>query len=338
MSTNKHASIRYQALDRCFSNMYRRHYIQDLIDACNEVLQQHYGEGHCVQRRQIFDDISHMESEAGYSIVLDKKKDGRRTYYRYADPSFSINKRPLSHSEAELLKNTVLMLKRFNGLPQFSYMEECLARLEKDFNLNGSVANVVSFEQNPYLSGMEHFTGLFNAIINQQVLEIEYKAAFGNPDTYTIHPYHLKQYNNRWFLFGLNTTTGRPSIMNLSLDRICGFEDSSATYIAPDDYDFNEYFDDVVGVSVPHNRPVETIRLRIDKKRFNYIASKPIHSTQRIVEREEDHITIELKLIPNYEFETLLLGFADTVEILQPDTLRAAIHRRAKNILERNSL
>lgn len=174
MATNKHAVIRYQALDRCFSNFARRFYIEDLIEACNDAIYDFTGKEDGIERRQLFDDIKFMESEAGYSIVLDKVKDGKKKYYRYSDKNFSINKQPLSLTEAEQLKDTIMMLNRFKGLPQFDWMEEVLARFEDTFKLKANVDSVVSFEQNPYLRGIEHFTALFNAIINKQVLKIEY--------------------------------------------------------------------------------------------------------------------------------------------------------------------
>ena len=38
MATNKHATIRYLALDRCFSNFGKKFFIDDLINACNTAL------------------------------------------------------------------------------------------------------------------------------------------------------------------------------------------------------------------------------------------------------------------------------------------------------------
>lgn len=40
MPANKHAIIRYQALDKCFSNRYRKYYIDDLIKVCNKALEE----------------------------------------------------------------------------------------------------------------------------------------------------------------------------------------------------------------------------------------------------------------------------------------------------------
>lgn len=278
-----------------------------------------------------------MESEAGYSIVLDKVKDGKKKYYRYSDKNFSINKQPLSLTEAEQLKDTIMMLNRFKGLPQFDWMEEVLARFEDTFKLKANVDSVVSFEQNPYLRGIEHFTALFNAIINKQVLKIEYKASFGEPQQYEIHPYFLKQYNNRWFLFGISQLEGQNKLMNMAIDRIVGFEPMhQVEYIENKDIDFVEYFDDVIGVTVPNDKSIEKIRLKIDKARYSYMNSKPIHPTQTVKEKNEEYAVIELKLIPNYEFETLLLGFADSVEILEPESLRETISSRARKIIEKN--
>ncbi|MDD4819904.1 MAG: WYL domain-containing protein, partial [Flavobacteriales bacterium] len=208
MATNKHAVIRYQALDKCFGNFGRRFYIDDLIEACNDAIYEFSGISEGIKRRQLFEDIKFMESEAGYSIELDKLPDGRKKYYRYTDKDFSIKNQPLSQTEEEQLKATVMMLNRFKGLPQFDWMDEVLTRFEDTFKLKANVESVVSFEQNLVLKGLEHFTELFNATINKQVLEISYAPGFSEVHKYTIHPYHLKQYNNRWFLFGLNTTDG----------------------------------------------------------------------------------------------------------------------------------
>ena len=102
MPTNKNASIRYQALDKCFQRTNKKYFIEDLIEACNEALYEFNGlrrntkEKSSVKRRQIFDDIKYMESEAGWQISLERKKEGKRIYYRYKDPNFSIKMQPLT--------------------------------------------------------------------------------------------------------------------------------------------------------------------------------------------------------------------------------------------------
>ena len=63
MPTNKNASIRYLTLDKCFRDFNHRCYIEDLIAKCDEAFLSYNGTGG-VSRRQIFDDIKYIESEA----------------------------------------------------------------------------------------------------------------------------------------------------------------------------------------------------------------------------------------------------------------------------------
>lgn len=290
MATNKHAVIRYQALDKCFSNLGRKYYFDDLIEACNIALYEYTGILDGIKRRQIFEDIKFLESEAGYSAPIKRYYENKKPYYRYENKEFSINKTPISQEEAEQLKNTILMLNRFKGLPQFDWMNEVLTRFEDTFKLKANADSVVSFEQNPYLKGLSHYTELFNAILNQQVLEIKYHPTFKEIQNYIFHPYHLKQYNNRWFLFGLNSTNGSGNIMNMAIDRIESFRNSKEVYIENINIDFGEYFEDVVGVTVYNNKEVETILLKVDKNRYNYIESKPLHPSQTVMDRCDGYV------------------------------------------------
>ena len=62
-----------------------------------------------------------------------------------------------------------------------------------------------------------------------------------------LSPYLLKQYNDRWYLIG--STTDDDKILTLPLDRIVEIQPSKIQdYKNPPD-DFDEYFDDIVGVS-----------------------------------------------------------------------------------------
>jgi hypothetical protein len=86
MSTNKHALIRYQALDRCFASRGKQYFMEDLIEACNEALYEYTGNAKGISRRQLFEDIKYMESDQGWAIPLERHKEGKRVWYRYARP------------------------------------------------------------------------------------------------------------------------------------------------------------------------------------------------------------------------------------------------------------
>lgn len=320
MATNKHAIIRYQALDKCFSNRYKLYDMEALIEACCLALYEFTGIIDGVKRRQVYDDITFMESDQGWSIELEKIKDGRKVYYRYSDPNFSINNSPLSEHEIKQLKETTFMLNRFKGMPHFEWIEELTSKLEDQFHLAGNNESVIGFEQNQYLKGIEHLSNLFNLIVNRQPIHIAYQSFKGEVLTWNIHPYYIKQYNQRWFLFGRSDEY--KTITNIPLDRIQSFNLISIPYIESD-IDFDEYFDDVIGVTIPKGKDICEIVLKFSEQRYSYITSKPLHWSQKI--KDAQQCIVSISVIPNKELISLLLSFGDDVVVLSPDDLRHEI-------------
>lgn len=332
MATTKFATIRYQALDRCFSNFGRKYDISALVDACNEAIYEYNGDSDGVGKRTVYEDINFMKSEQGWSIELERIQHGRSVYYRYADPGFSINQKPLNESELNLLGETISILNRFKGVKQFEWMEDVKVKMETAYKLNIDSKPIVGFEQNPYLKGLEHFSKLFHAIQYKNVLKIKYQGYNqSQPVEMVIHPYFLKQYNNRWFLFGLNDT--RRDISNLALDRIHSFKETKIKY-QESDIDFDEYFDDVIGVTVKDDAPVEKVLLKIKSERWAYVESKPIHGSQKTKSIENDGTIIQLEIQINKELLNTILGFGADIKVIEPKHLKEQIINKIKQMNE----
>lgn len=337
MPTNKNAVIRYRTLDKCFRNQRMHFFIEDLVNACNEELQAF--DGSSVSKRQVQQDIKFLESDAGGGIDLVRQYDGHRVYYRYRDPEFSILNLPMSQKEADLLSDTIQMLSRFTGLPQYTWMDETFVRLKDSFQLQGAVSGSVVFAQNPDLKGLGHFSPLFDAIVKKNVLAIQYHR-FGKPSyERIIHPYQMRQYNNRWFLVGLEERLlPRIPLVVIPLDRIDEFSvrenDIYQEYYGKD---FEEYFYDIVGVSLNPEGEIKKVIVIAQFPAANYIETKPVHPSQRIIRKGESEVVFQWEVIPNYELETQLLTYADQCEVVEPLSLRRAIKERAAKIVAKNT-
>lgn len=306
MPTNKNAAIRYQTLDKCFRDRRHRYYMEDLIDKCEEAIYYYNGVGG-VSRRQIFEDIKFMESETGWSVPLERKQDGRRVYYRYSDPDFTINAQPLTEDEARQLRSVIITLRRFRGLPSNAWVDEVISNLEWRFGLRGKQENMIGFEQNPYLRGLNLLPDIIDAATSHQAVRITYRNYKNCDEEYTVvvHPWYIKQYNNRWFLMAYDAEADR--ISNYALDRIQNFNvEEDVAYIPNKEVDFEHYFDDVFGVTIPPS-DVEKIRvlLQFSKKQYPYIVSKPLHHSQEIVDADNRILAVEVR--PTYEFTQLIL-------------------------------
>ena len=328
MASNKHAQIRYKVLDDCFSNFRRKFYFNDLLEKCNEALRELYGEDHSgIKTRTLRSDISYMRNRAGESgVEIEVVDDGNGMYYRYSEKDFSICKYRLGEDDLSQLKETIMMLQRFKGMPNFDWMSELVVKLEDKLNLRGASQSVVGYEENQAYTGLDWFQDLFDAIINKTVLRITYTTFSHLTYEWIIHPYYIKEYNNRWFLFGLNED--KKGITNIPLDRIENLEQVNKEYIHSE-IDFETYLKDVIGVSVlPAEK--ESIQLKFSEHRFPYVMTKALHNSQRIV--DIDNRIVEISVIPNNELDALILSFGKDVEVISPITYRERIMGFIKDI------
>ena len=331
MPINKNALIRYHILDKCFRNTGRNYFINDLINECNQVLSEIDPNSKGISRRQILYDIAFMESTEGWSIDLERKNDGKKKYYRYTNPNFSINNMPLNEVEINHLKEAIDILTQFKGMPQFEWMHELIPKLKQGLNENEVASTIMEFDSNEYLKGIENLGVLHNAIFYKKVLNISYHPyLIDKPYNIELHPYYLKQYNNRWFLFGFNPQNKKYD-WNLAIDRIITISDTNKVYHLNKEINWTEYFEDIIGVTKPENKKIEKIKLHFFGITGKYIETKPIHGSQKKIKKIDDNtVEVDLEIIINYELERLILSYADSVKVIQPQSLKKLILRRLK--------
>lgn len=272
----------------------------------------------------IQNDINTLEADYGIRLNENLKR-GRQRLYRYVDTSDTISLYRMNDEERNKIEDAIYVLKDFEGEPLYDWVRTILMQIEGGL-FDGESSPVVSFQSNLDLKGLDHFSKLLQAILTKRVLKLRYTPYGKAQITATVYPYHLKEYNDRWYLIA--QAKGYDSYAHYALDRIDDFEEVAIPYKEADT-EFSDYFDDVIGVTVPENDS-EDIVLRISKPRFEYIRTKPLHLTQRIVE-ENDHfavITINVKV--NKELEALILSFGSDMEVLSPEGFRARIGEKIK--------
>ena len=324
--------IRYQALDRCFSNRYKRYYIEDLVEECNKAIYEFTGSLEGVKKRTIFSDISYMESPQGWNAPIKRVYEGKRCYYVYEEVNFSINKKDLSEAELETIDEALVMLNRFKGVEGFDWVDEFVTNFEDKLGRKKNEVPVIGYQKNPFLKGIENLSVIYNYIVNRQVLKITYEHFVKGKMVHVVHPYYLKEYNNRWFLFGI-TEQKRDFLISLPLDRMVDIEPMHIEYIPNKNFNFEEYFEDVVGVSVPMSGTPDKVVLKFEKSRFPYVVTKPLHPSQRIIDKDECMVQIEVH--QNSELNSLIFSFGDQVEVLAPDSLRNQFKAKINKLSEK---
>ena len=271
-----------------------------------------------VGERTIRKDLEQIQ-QPPYNAVFCNEYRGKERLYRYKDIDFSLPMFDESDEIKTKVNETIEALKRYEGTPQFDWLRLCLIAIE-----NGSVLgldSVMSFENNADLSGIENISTLADAIVNKYPIKLAYQPYRAEQQQIIyVHPYHLKQFNNRWFLIG--KPENLDAIHNYAVDRIKAVEHLSKKYIESD-IDFSEYFDNVIGVSISDS-PIEHLELMVSKFRYPYIQTKPLHWSQRHIKEKDtdDYVFISLDVIPNRELISLLLSFGSDVIVISPKKIQ----------------
>ena len=326
MAVTKNPLIRYKILDACFRNPYKKFSKEILLETLNEKLMELFDdESNCIKLRQMQDDIAFMKSAEGWSIELAEEFESKKRIFRYEDLNFSINNAPLNEIELSEFQSAIHVLSQFEGMPQFEGIQEIIAKLKYDLKAENNKQPFIGFDTNQDLKGMEHFSLLYNATQKQLPLQITYRDFKSeHPYTFTFHPYYLKQYNNRWFLFGLQEETMKTD-WNVAIDRIVSIETSNAKFIPNTTIDWQDYFSDMIGVSKPIDGKLEEIVLQFNQLTGKYMENKPIHETQKHKWQNEETLEVKIKVFPNYELERLILSYGDSVKVIEPLYLKNQI-------------
>lgn len=319
MPVNRNALIRYKTIDTCLRNKYRQWTLEDLIDACSDALYEYEGIDKGISKRTVQMDIQMMRSEKlGYNapiVVYDNK------YYKYEDEDYSITNTPLSEQDLKTMSEAVEVLRQFKGFSYFSGMGDIVSRLEDHVtSAKQKTIPVIDFEKNESLKGLDYLDIIYHAIVNKQVLSMKYRSFKArSANTFMFHPYLLKEYRNRWFVFGRR----KGNLINLALDRIHHIEIAEKErFIENDLFDPQTFFDDLVGVTKNVGMKAETVRFSVNKENAPYVQTKPFHKSQQLIEAQEDgSMVFEIKVVINQELKREFFGYVDTIKILSAQSL-----------------
>lgn len=328
MPANKNALLRYKTIDACLQNRSRRWTLGDLIDACSDALYEYTGKDEYISRRTIQLDIQKMRSdELGYNApieVVDKK------YYTYSEQGFSITNTPLSRQDMDLISDAVNVLKQLSGFSALSGMEDIVGRLEDHVSVvRHEKESVIYFEKNDNLVGLHYITPIYECITGRCPMRMSYQSFKARaPHEFIFSPYVLKEFRNRWFVFGRRQDQN--ALMNLALDRIIEISKApSEPFIEDPSFNPKTFFEDMIGVTKGSGDKPQKVTLLVSPEQVPYIMTKPLHKSQRITKRNDDgSVVFQIDVVLNYELERELISFSDGLQVLSPRILAKHVSDR----------
>ncbi len=250
----------------------------------------------------------------GHYNILSTRRNGNKVYYCYKNCNESLYDNTLSEEDMERLQQICSLMLGFSGMPHFKWIDQVTARLYQ--HRRPSSHTIACFEGTTDRDA-QYFMQLFDAIAQHKALNLCYKKFDAEPTDRIIHPYYLKQYRQRWYLFAYDER--RQQIVCFALDRMESLTEAKEVEYKTTDIDFNHYLDNVIGVTMPQHASIERIRLWADHWVVNYLRTSPLHHSQQIEQAEDGSSIVTLDVMINHELEQEILFLGEHVSVLAPE-------------------
>ena len=179
----------------------------------------------------------------------------------------------------------------------------------------------VEFENKAAIETIPNFKIVLNAIQQQVPITFNHNSFYHLKESiYTLKPYFLKQYQNRWYVIG-ETEKG---YRTFGMDRIEKISIGTKKF-KPKTEEAKDKFSHVIGLNYVDHK-METIKLSFDISQKPYLISLPLHRSQKEINPvNENSFDIELVIHPNFEFRQHILKYGSLVKVMEPKWLAVEI-------------
>lgn len=241
--------------------------------------------------------------EEMFGLVIENENGGQYRYYI---------------ENADDLKDGSMRSWLFNTLTVSNLMME-----------SASIKDKILFEEIP--DGEQYLPSILEALKKNTVLEMTYQS-YGRDEanTFTLEPYCLKAFKQRWYLVGRSPYYDR--ILIYALDRVHQLDLTALHFEYPEDFKAEDYFDECFGIIADVNCKVETVKLKVSAGQAHYLRSLTLHQSQKEVERNDEYSIFTVRLRPTFDFRQEILSQGCDIEVLEPKWFRDEVAEISKHM------
>lgn len=297
---SKHGTIRRYTLEIEKIRRGQFPYFQEIKDYL-------FDHGFEIGDRTIQRDIEQIRFEFGIEIKYDRNKNGY-----YIDHENSLN---------------------IESFFRFLEIVNTAELLTESLNESKDALKHISFDTGGGLKGIENLKPLLKAIKDRRKISFNHFNFHSNKTRkYSLKPYLLKEYQNRWYVVGLIGSL--KEFRTFGIDRIEDLEVKTETFDVDNRLNPSEMFEKTIGLVYSQNA-VQNVILSFTPTQGRYIKTLPLHASQKILIDNDTEFRISITVSPNYELTQLILKHGDTVKVIGPEWLADEIKESLKRTLKR---
>lgn len=249
--------------------------------------------GFGVSKRTIERDIEAIRNEFGMEITFNRSKEGY-----FIDEENSIN---------------------IDSFLRFLEIVNTAELLTESLSDSKHALDYISFDKGGGLKGIELLKPLLKAIKEHRKIKFQhFNFHTEKSKKYSLKPYLLKEYQNRWYVVGV--VSGMNETRTFGLDRIEELEVRDDIFKPDPLIQPMHNFDDTIGL-VYSDSLKEKVVLSYTPNQGHYVKSLPLHKSQKVIVDDEKECRIELNVVTNYELIQQILLHHSNVKVIEPKWL-----------------
>jgi proteasome accessory factor B len=229
------------------------------------------------------------------------------------------------------------VLAQYRGTPFEKTLASAFQKLtgalkeEVSFNLGEWGADYSFRVTGASAADVETFRLLAKAIVQRQETGFSYRSLrAAAPETRTVHPYHLANIDNAWYLLAHDPHRGQ--IRTFALARIRTPRLTGKTFDRPRGFSAEKELKSGFGVFGGTGK--FAVKIRFDAFAARLVRERDWHPSQKIRERPRGEIDLEMTLGALEEIERWILSWGDHAKALGPKNLSDSLRQRIQRTLK----
>ncbi len=256
----------------------------------------------------------------------------RRTIFRWIDTIkktlhveiiYSKGKYSLSDASKDFIQNNSLNNWMFNTISLMNILDGREALKDR-----------ILLEHIPSSNDKDNLQVILEAMEQSRRISFNYIKYYNNPEHKPelfegAEPYCVKLFERRWYVLCHTNKLKNNGMRTLSLDQISDLKLLKSTFKLPKNFNAEDYFEDVYGITTGMNGEFSTIKVKVDAARANYIRALPLHHSQE-EDQHDEYSIFTYKLRPANDFYQALLHEGELLEVIEPVDVREAMKKKIK--------
>jgi predicted DNA-binding transcriptional regulator YafY len=289
-----------------------------------------------VSPKTIQRDIDFMRYRLGLPIEYHPQEFG----FYYTEPVTGFPSIEVSQGEITALLVAQKALAQYKGTPFERPLHSAFRKITDGLKERVSFSwtdleDAISFRSaGASVSDLELFEAVSKAVLRSVELEFEYrKLESSHYEPRRVRPYHLGCLENQWYLFAEDLE--RRQLRTFALPRMRKVALTTKGFRRPADFSITQILSGSFGVYSAGKK--QRIRVQFDPFAARLVAERRWHESQRVRERSDGSIILELELGGLQEIERWILSWGRHARVLAPKELATRIRGEANAIAKQYS-